>query len=35
MAFVLKTLKEKFPDVYDLLLNNQKEKPLIFLAPSG
>ena len=33
MALILQSLKEKFPSIYNLLLNNQKEKDLIFFAP--
>ena len=35
MANVLKALKETFPDIYKLLIDNQKEKNLIFLAPNN
>lgn len=35
MANVLKSLKEKFPDVYNLLLRNQKRNNLIFFGPNG
>ena len=34
MANVLKSLKEKFPDLYYLLLENQKKSNLIFFGPS-
>ena len=34
MASILQALKEKFPSIYELLLNNQKEKNLIFLGPN-
>ena len=35
MAFVIKSLKEKFPDIYELLLKNQKTQNLIFFGPNG
>ena len=35
MANVLKSLKEKFPDIYNLLLKNQKDNDLIFFGPSA
>ena len=35
MANVLKTLKENFPDIYNILLNNQKDRNLIFFAPNN
>ena len=34
MADILKSLKEKFPDIYALLLKNQNEKGLIFFGPN-
>ena len=34
MAKVLISLKEKFPDIYNFLLTNQKENNLIFFGPS-
>ena len=35
MANVIKSLKEKFPDIYNLLLQNQKnQKNLIFFGPN-
>ena len=34
MAFILQSLKEKFPQIYDLLLDNQKDNNLIFLSPN-
>lgn len=34
MALILQSLKEKFPSIYNLLLNNQKDKNLIFFGPS-
>ena len=35
MANILKSLKEQFSDLYDLLKNNQGENGLIFLAPNA
>ena len=35
MANILKSLKEKFPDLYDLLQKNQGENGLIFLVPNA
>lgn len=35
MAFVIKSLKENFPDIYELLLKNQKSQNLIFFGPNG
>ena len=34
MALILNALKSKFPSIYELLLNNQKEKNLIFFGPN-
>lgn len=34
MANVLKSLKTRFPEIYDLLLKNQKENSLIFFGPN-
>ena len=34
MANVLKALKEKYPDLYELLRNNQGENGLLFLVPN-
>ena len=35
MNKVISSLKENFPDIYQFLLKNQKEKDLIFLVPNG
>ena len=35
MNKVISSLKENFPDIYQFLLKNQKEKDLIFLVPDG
>lgn len=35
MNKVISSLKENFPDIYQFLLKNQKEKHLIFLVPNG
>ena len=35
MALIFNALKTKFPSIYELLLNNQKEKNLIFFAPNN
>lgn len=34
MSYVIKSLMDKFPDLYQLLLKNQKKKNLIFLCPN-
>jgi len=35
MNRVISSLKENFPDIYQFLLKNQKQKDLIFLVPNG
>ena len=35
MAYVIQSLKEKFPDIYKFLLRNQKSHNLIFFSPNG
>ena len=34
MAYIIKSLKEKFPELYNMLLKNQKLKDLIFICPN-